>query len=59
MTTDVKATGQSLVQDLKRFTQLPIIPVIPGRDMPSSKDERLDIVAGLFEAGKVKIPALS
>ena len=51
-----KATGQSLVQDLKRFTQLPIIPVIPGRDMPGQKSERLEIVAGLFEAGKVFIP---
>ncbi len=51
-----KATGQSLVQDLRRFTQLPIIPVIPGKDMPGSKAERLDIVAGLFEAGKVYIP---
>jgi predicted phage terminase large subunit-like protein len=51
-----KATGQSLVQDLKRFTQLPVIPVIPGRDMPGSKEERLEIVAGLFEAGKVLIP---
>lgn len=51
-----KATGQSLVQDLRRYTQLPVIPVIPGRDMPGSKEERLEIVAGLFEAGKVLIP---
>ena len=51
-----KATGQSLVQDLRRFTQLPVIPVIPGRDMPGQKGERLEIAAGLFEAGKVFIP---
>ncbi len=51
-----KASGQSLVQDLRRFTNLPIIPVIPGRDMPGSKEERLQAVAGLFEAAKVKIP---
>lgn len=51
-----KGSGQSLVQDLRRETRLPIIPVIPGRDMPLKKDERLNYVAGLFEAGKVKIP---
>jgi len=51
-----KASGQSLVQDLKRFTHLPIIAIIPGRDMPGQKSERLEIVAGLFESGKVFIP---
>lgn len=52
-----KATGQSLVQDLRRFTNLPVIPVIPGRDMPGSKEERLNFIAGRFESGKVKIPS--
>lgn len=51
-----KGSGMSLTQDLKRFSNLPVIPVIPGRDMPGKKEERLEIVAGLFESGKVKIP---
>lgn len=51
-----KASGQQLVQDFRRFSRIPVIPVIPGRDMPSTKTERLNMVAGLFEAGKVFVP---
>ena len=51
-----KASGQQLVQDFKSFSRIPIVAVIPGRDMPLRKDERLQMVASLFEAGKVHIP---
>lgn len=51
-----KASGQQIVQDFKRISNMPIIPVIPGRDMPGKKDERMQLVAPLFEAGKVFIP---
>ena len=51
-----KASGQQLTQDFKSFSKIPVIPVIPGRDMPSKKDERLQLVSGLFEAGKIYIP---
>lgn len=50
-----KASGQQLVQDFKRDSKIPIIPVIPGRDMPLKKDERLQLTSGLFEAGKIYI----
>lgn len=51
-----KGSGMSLLQDLRRQSNLPVIPVSPGKDMPGPKEERLQICAGLFEAGKVKIP---
>lgn len=51
-----KGSGMSLMQDLRRFSNMPIIAVSPGKDMPGPKAERLQIVAGLFEAGKVFVP---
>lgn len=51
-----KSSGQQLVQDFRRISNMPVIPVIPGKDMPSSKEERLRLVSPLFEAGKVFIP---
>lgn len=44
-----KASGQSLVQELKRDTRLPIIPVPVDRD----KVARANAVTPLIEAGKV------
>jgi predicted phage terminase large subunit-like protein len=51
-----KASGQQIVQDFKRNSSMPVIPVIPGRDMPNQKEERLKLVSRLFEAGKIYIP---
>lgn len=51
-----KASGQQLVQDFRRGGTLPVIGVTPGRDMPKTKGERLNLVSPLFEAGKVFLP---
>lgn len=47
-----KASGQSLLQDLKRETQLPLIPCMPKVD----KLTRLQRVTPLMEAGKMALP---
>jgi predicted phage terminase large subunit-like protein len=47
-----KASGQSLIQDLKRETNLPIIAVKPSKD----KVTRFATVTPLFEAGKIFLP---
>lgn len=51
-----KASGQQIVQDFKRIGNMPIIPMIPGKEMPSTKNDRMQLVSPLFEAGKVFIP---
>jgi predicted phage terminase large subunit-like protein len=50
-----KASGQSLIQDLKRDTSLPIIKIKPD----ASKIIRFDEVTPLVEAGKVYLPEQS
>ena len=47
-----KASGQSLIQDLKRETKLPIIAVNPKSD----KISRFAAVTALIEAGRVWLP---
>jgi predicted phage terminase large subunit-like protein len=47
-----KASGQSLVQDLKMGTSLPIVPVTPDGD----KVIRLMAVSALMESGRVFLP---
>jgi len=47
-----KASGQSLLQDLRRETSLPLIAIVPLRD----KVTRLAAVSPLFESGKVLFP---
>ena len=47
-----KASGQSLLQDLKRETQLPLVAQMPHGD----KWSRLVRVSPLLEAGKVALP---
>lgn len=47
-----KASGHSLVQQLRRDTALPIIPVKAETD----KASRLHSVSGIVEAGRVKLP---
>jgi len=47
-----KASGQSLIQDLRRETLLPIIAIKPKGD----KVSRLSSVLGIMEAGKVRLP---
>lgn len=51
-----KASGQQIVQDFKRLGNMPVIPVVPGKDMPKTKEERMRLVSPSFEAGKVFIP---
>lgn len=51
-----KASGQQIVQDFQRFTSVPIIPMTPGRDMGRDKESRVNLVAPLFESGKVFLP---
>ena len=48
-----KASGHSLVQQLRRDTNLPIIPVKAVDD----KGTRLHAISGIVEAGRVKLPA--
>jgi predicted phage terminase large subunit-like protein len=47
-----KASGQSLVQELKLSTNFPIIPVKVDRD----KESRASAVTGYFESGRVLFP---
>lgn len=47
-----KASGQSLIQALKRRTNLPIRAVNPDRD----KVARLHAVSGYYEAGRIILP---
>lgn len=47
-----KASGQSLLQDLRRETKLPLIAINPTRD----KLTRMAAVSPLFEAGKIWLP---
>lgn len=47
-----KASGQSVVQDIRRSTRLPILPVEPKGD----KVVRLLAVSALIEAGRVHLP---
>lgn len=55
-----RASGQQLVQDFSRGMGgggvMPVIGLIPGRDMPLSKVERLNLVSPLFESGRVFLP---
>lgn len=46
-----KASGQSLIQELRRETRLPIIEIKPDKD----KFARVNAVSPLLKAGKVKI----
>ncbi len=48
-----KASGQSLIQELKTATNYPVIPVKVDRD----KETRASSVTGYFEAGRVLFPA--
>jgi predicted phage terminase large subunit-like protein len=47
-----KASGQSLIQDLRRETKLPVIAIKPMQD----KLTRFASVTPLFEAGKIFLP---
>lgn len=47
-----KASGQSLIQDLRRETRLPIIPIRPTAD----KVARANLVTPLIESGRVYLP---
>jgi predicted phage terminase large subunit-like protein len=47
-----KASGQSLVQDLKRSTQIPVIAIKPD----SNKQIRMSSASPLIEAGMVYLP---
>lgn len=47
-----KASGQQIIQEFKRTTKYPIIGINPK----GTKAERLNLVSGLFEAGKIFIP---
>jgi predicted phage terminase large subunit-like protein len=47
-----KASGQSLIQDLRRETRLAIIPITPTRD----KVARANLVTPIIESGRVYLP---
>ena len=47
-----KASGQSLIQELKRDTKLPVLPV----KVDSDKVTRVNAVSPLIESGKVLLP---
>lgn len=47
-----KASGQSLLQHLRKETQLPLIPILPKQD----KQTRFMAITPLFEAGQVWLP---
>lgn len=47
-----KASGQSIIQELKKHSLLPVIPIMPTKD----KITRLITVSPLFEAGRIIFP---
>jgi len=47
-----RASGQSLIQELKNFTALPILPV----KVDSDKQSRVQAVTPLMEAGRIFLP---
>lgn len=52
-----KASGQQLLQDFQRDGTMPVIAMMPKKNMASSKEERVHLCSPLFEAGKVFIPS--
>lgn len=48
-----KGSGQSLIQDLREATVLPIVPIDPGT---ADKVIRMSAASGLIEAGKAGLP---
>jgi predicted phage terminase large subunit-like protein len=48
-----KASGQSLIQDLKNGTKIPIVPIKPESD----KLTRMSAQSGFVEAGKLLLPS--
>lgn len=48
-----KASGQALIQELRRSTRIPILPILPRND----KVTRIKDVSVLFESGRVFLPA--
>ncbi|MEN6621513.1 MAG: phage terminase large subunit [Smithella sp.] len=51
-----KASGQQLIQDLKSDSTLPVIAMMPGKNMALDKISRVQIISPTFEAGKVYLP---
>lgn len=51
-----KASGSPLIQELKRSTSIPIIPIEPGREVPKTKILKMNMSSPLFESGKVFLP---
>lgn len=51
-----KGSGQQLIQDFKGTTRIPVIAMMPGRNMALKKIERVNFVSTLFESGKVFLP---
>ena len=47
-----RASGQSLIQELRRDTLLPVIPVKVDND----KEARVNAISPLIEAGKIYLP---
>lgn len=47
-----KGSGQSLIQDLRASTRLPVIPILPEKD----KVTRMSAVSAMIEAGRVFLP---
>ena len=47
-----KSSGQQLLQDLRRETKLPLIPILPEKD----KITRFAAVSAMIEAGRVSLP---
>lgn len=50
-----KASGQSLIQDLRRETQLPVIAITVASNS-GNKETRASAVSAMVEAGKVSLP---
>jgi len=51
-----KSSGQQILQAYQRIGNLPTIAMMPGKDMPPSKIQRVSLVSPLFEAGKIFLP---
>ena len=48
-----KQSGQQLIQDFRRDTDLPVIPMMPGKNIPKTKIERVNLVSPKFEAKRI------
>ena len=51
-----KASGQQIIQEFKSIVGMCVVAMMPGRNMGSTKEERMHFASPIFEAGQVYLP---